>query len=531
MQHRVGRPLISGFLLLVLGVIAPLSNALANGTDGASATSGDTACDGLLVLDFITDANGKTIVAGNPLSAQYKLWGVSVAGETADLQPVIPVVRELPSDTGPVNAATLGRTQAGTLTFLFNNLVSVEAVQLIGVSSDGASLSVYDQNSTIPARVPVTAEASKTLRSVELAMLGGATRLDVDLVAGSGVAQVVLCPLSSPKPVTKQSPQIALQTAVNRTTLNAGEMADVTVTIRNLGQSVGFDLTMVQDLPPGLTFSDDGSRERIWDLGAIGALGNEVISYSVKADATVATGTLTSYVVAMISNGRGAEGVASSAVNFNVTGGRVLGTESPTPTPKASPTPKPSPTPAEPTPTPKLPTATPTPTPATPSEPSGTPSTSVTPEPIGGPAEAQETPAETPTESVTPTPTAPAENASPVVVGGFTSSTASTTATTTGAFGSCTSWLWLLAIVNAVLVGLLARQEQKSAKTPEQAKSRWVIAMLLVAVPLIIWYPACELNWWLVITAVGIGAMLYAMMMGKKAGTGQASGESNKPKS
>ena len=486
---------------LVVGAVLPISPVFAqNAVDVTSGHNGG--CESLMVLDFLADASGKTMKAGEVVGAQYRLWGVGVSAMSTDGMPKVPRVQEFgTSEGGPVFALEVPGGNGGVITFLFNNLYSVQAVELIGLEIDGTYVDVYDQNSPLPAVVPVTPAAADAVTGIDLSNLGPATRLDAHLAPGSAVAKVILCPESSPKSVPRQmAPKLTLEVETNKKSLNAGEIGDITMIVRNIGGSVGFDVTINQDLPPGLVFADDGETSRGWDLGAIGANGSFTVPYQVRATGMKSTTDVVSYVVSSISNGRGADGVASAKVNMTIRAGRVLATQTSSPTPKPQPTV--TPTPAKET--PSTPAGNPTPVPT--SIPTPTPTVEIPP--IGGPIDGVEAPGVTLVEPTTTdfnTDTQEPEEGSqyPLIIG---TSSATTTATTTGAFGSCTSWIWLLALVNAVLVGMLAQRERKAG--PQAPQSRWVVAMLLVAVPMIIWYPGCELSWWLAITAVGSGVML-----------------------
>lgn len=487
--------------MLLVGVVAPLSPVAAQSVAVVMHDS-YLGCESLVVLDFLTDASGQAIKVGEVLDEQYKLWGVGVSAMNADGMPKLPRVQEFgSSEGGPVAAVEVPGGNGGTISFEFSNLYSVQAVEFTGLENDGTRVDVYDQNSVRPAVVPVTPAAVDSVKAVDLSNLGPATRLDAHLAPGSAVTKVILCPESSPKSVPRQLvPKITLDVRTNTTALSSGEIADVTMTVGNVGGSVGFDITINQDLPPGLVFADDNETSRGWDLGAIGARGSYVVFYQIRSTGVRTTTDTVSYVVSSISNGRGADGVASAKVSMALQAGRVLSTQAPMPTPTPQPT-------VTPKPTPKAPSTVPTPAPT--SIPVPTPTVEVPP--VGGPTEEVETPGVTVAE---PSPTDSPADANepeegteyPLIVG---TSSATTTGTTTGAFGSCSSWMWILAIVNAILVGMLAQRERKAG--PQAPQSRWVVAMLLVAVPMIIWYPACELNWWLVITAIATGVMLYAV--------------------
>ena len=505
------RARLSGLMLaLALVAGAPLS-AFAQTT--TSIPNLEPVCDSLMVVDFVTDAEGKTLRSGDVVTDQYRMWGVDIAAwNTSGSQTA--TIAELPSTTGPVSAARVGDGQAGTISFEFGNVVSVQAVELIGANRDGAKILVYDQNSEMPAGIPLTAGTANEIRALTLDTLDAATRLDIALTEGSGVSAIYLCPLSSPKAVPKHNfPALAINAVLDEDILRSGQSTDVTVTITNTGYSVGYDLTLAQQLPPGLVFADDGSRERVWDLGAIGSRGSYTLAYPVKAETVATTVTVATYVTAMISNGRGSEGAAYDRLEFALQSGSGMGAGHPEPTPPAKP-PAQAPKPAVAGP------ATPSPTP----KPSFSPVATPTPEvPIGGPQDSP-TPEATPEDAASPTP-APdtlfgGEDEEPLVVP--VDALATGTATTTpGLLSSCTNWLGLLGALNAVLIAMLAMKERKVSK---DGGSRWVVMMLAAAVPMIIWYPACELNYWLAVTAVASGAMLYSL-----ANKGGPSGEITAP--
>ncbi len=518
-----GIRLVVGVISALIYLVAPFANVLAQGTDALTTNlNEEPGCESVIVLDFITDAEGESFTPGDAVEAQYWPWGVGVSATTADGVPSAAIMSTLPVAEGAVNVLGVGeRMVAGRVSLAFRSLLSVESVTVVGAVVPGVRLHVYDQNAASPAVIPLAPSARAKAQAVQLASLGAATRLDVDLIGGSGIAQVVLCPQSSPKPVNRyQSPRIELAVSVNQSELRSGEITEATATVRNLGGAVGFDLTVVHDLPPGLVFADDGLRHRQWDLGAIGANGSYTLGYQLRAESRPeGAGSLTGYLVAVISNGKGAEGAASVPLTVALTPGQVLGTGTSEVPPVA---PVPSPQPVVPPANEPTPPATPAgetevsadrtdttdktdrtdttdrtdrPKPAAAPTPAATPSREER-EPIGGPEDEFSIPALIPDLEDSETTTEQA------LLG-------TTTATTTLAAVSCTSWLWLLGILNAVMIALVAWRER--AKGKEEARSRWVVALLLVAVPLIIWYPACQLVWWLVITAIGTGVMWYAL--------------------
>ncbi|MDO8560580.1 MAG: hypothetical protein Q7S23_06185 [bacterium] len=510
------RARLSGLMLaLALVASAPIS---AFAQVGGTIPNLEPVCDSLMVVDFITDAEGNTLKPGDAVADQYRMWGVNIAAWN-DGGSRSATVAELPSSTGPVSAARVGNGQAGTISFEFASIVSVQAVELIGANRDGGKILVYDQNSELPAGIPVTAGRANEIRALTLDTLDAATRMDVALTEGSGVSAIYLCPLSSPKQVPKHNfPALAINAVLDEDVLRSGQSTDVTVTITNTGYSVGYDLTLAQQLPPGLVFADDNSRERVWDLGAIGSRGSYTLAYPVKAETVASTVTVATYVTSMISNGRGSEGAAYDRLEFTLQNGAVLGAGSPEPVQPAKPVaqaPKPTPTPTV------AGTATPAPTP----KPAFSPVATPTPEePIGGPQDSP-TPEGTPETAASPAPTSDTlfgddTNEKPLVLpaGGLATDTATTTP---GLLSSCTNWLGLLGALNAVLIAMLAMKERKVSK---DGGSRWVVVMLAAAVPMIIWYPACELNYWLAVTAVAAGAMLYFM-----ANKGGPSGEITAP--
>lgn len=529
-SHAVRRRITVALLAVAVGVTLPVGPVFARFTASTVDPFAST-CSSLVVLDFITDAEGRTMAKGEPLGRQYRLWGVGVSA-TAGANPASAEVWESSATSGPFNTARVSGGREGTLSFVFNNLLSVQAIEVVGLVKDGASVSVFDQNSGQPAHLPLTAQSAGELRAMDLSGLGAAIRVDVNLPAGAGVASLVLCPESTPKQVPKNNfPRIEIAAETSKTTLAVGETATVSVTVKNPGGSVGFDLTVEQDLPPGLVFADDGKRERTWDIGAIGARGSfTIVPFDVRATGVVAV-TLPSYATAQISNGRGVDGAASDSVSIQTTRGAVLGADSgkeaaapAKPAKIIAQQPKPTPSPVSAAPKKPAPAATPTPSEKTTME-----------KPIGGPAEEP-----TATPGVSPTPedaTAVGQEPSPVPAesdantlleepgaDGF----ATGTATTTAGLVSSTSWIWLLALINAVLIAMLAMKERQagmaggkgSAETASApGQSRWVIAMLAAAVPLIIWYPAGELAWWLVVTAAGTGFMWYTAGRPRSGGT------------
>ena len=516
-------------MLAVLAVVLawPAYAAPVNNGRARTAQVPAAACDSLLVIDFISDAEGRSLTPGELLGTQYRLWGVGITA-ASDGQPSSAEVAEVPSATGPFNAARVSGGRAGTLRFEFHNLLSVQAVEIIGLTSDGASVSVYDQNSQQPAWLPVTAQQAGELRAVDLAVLGAATRLDVQLPSGSAVASVVLCPESSPKPVPKNNfPQVAVTATASQIALTAGETARVNVRVENPGGSVGFDLTVRQDLPPGMVFADDGKRERTWEIGAIGARGSfTLVPFEVRATSDEAQPQLTSYVTAHISIGRGRDGAASAAIAWQLTPGKVLGIETSQPLPP--PTEPVAPVLPVPAPKPPQPKAMAKPKVAPPAAPAPAPAATME-KPIGGPLEDSAVMKGKEAEGVATT--TEADTTIPVKeeAAGSVSTLASpsayelatATATTTAGAVTCTSWIWLLALINAILITLFAFHGRQTGAptapgaTAGQGQNRWVVSMLAAAVPLIIWYPACELVWWLALTAAGTGAVL-AMTYRKK---------------
>lgn len=519
MQNRHIRVAVWG-LLVTLAALGAAGPSLAQ--TGPTIPDLEPGCASLMVVDFVADAEGRAMQAGDAVSSQYRLWGVDIAA-WSDAGLATPTVAEMSATTGPTAALRVGLGQSGTVSFGFRNLVSVLAVELIGAVQDGAKIRLYDPNSATPAVVPVTPSQANEIRTLPLETLDAVTRVDVVLTEGSGLAALYLCPLSSPKVIPKHNfPSLSVDATVGRDELRAGETADLAVTVANTGYSVGYDLTLFQQLPPGLVFADDGLRERTWDLGAIGSKGSFTVGYQIKAESVAESTALPTYLTAFISNGRGSDGVASDRMVVALIPGAVLGTGTPEPGAPAEPvTPTEPAAPAEPrltkTPSPPLTPllgASPTPTPRP--RPTATPTPSV--EPIGGPVETaspvMEPRASEPKVEATPkaSPESPFGDGTigePLVVPAQAGDLATMTATTTpGLLASCTNWLNILAVLNAALIAMLALRERKAAK---EGGSRWVVAMLVAAVPLIIWYPACELTYWLALTAVGVSAILYIM--------------------
>ena len=70
----------------------------------------------------------------------------------------------------------------------------------------------------------------------------------------------------------------------------------------------------------------------------------------------------------------------------------------------------------------------------------------------------------------------------------------------TPAATNCTTYLWLLLILNAAAAAYGWYRERDGGKS--LVPYAWLIGLLLAVVPVILWYPACWLVTWLVVTLI-----------------------------
>ncbi len=118
-------------------------------------------------------------------------------------------------------------------------------------------------------------------------------------------------------------PILTISKTVNMKFVNPGDEAEYTVIIGNKGNLTAFDVTLDDTLPPGFTFSADGTITRTIDVGDIDPGDNRIFKYEVTVGDDVAAGVYTNTAIARASN---YDPVKASA-NLEVKEIEVLGTE------------------------------------------------------------------------------------------------------------------------------------------------------------------------------------------------------------
>jgi len=98
------------------------------------------------------------------------------------------------------------------------------------------------------------------------------------------------------------TPRILIEKSVERPIVEVGDVVLYTVVITNIGNAVGQDLTLVDQLPDGLSYTNERGLTRTWNLPPIGVGSSQTVTYEVQVGDTP-TGDYVNTATASISNG------------------------------------------------------------------------------------------------------------------------------------------------------------------------------------------------------------------------------------
>ena len=98
------------------------------------------------------------------------------------------------------------------------------------------------------------------------------------------------------------TPQLVISKIARSGFVNPGESINYELIITNNGNLTAFEVLVNEDLPDGMTFGDDSSMNKWWDLGDIAPGEFKNIKYSISADKSLAPGIYTITAVAQAAN-------------------------------------------------------------------------------------------------------------------------------------------------------------------------------------------------------------------------------------
>jgi len=184
----------------------------------------------------------------------------------------------------------------------------------------GGQLRTWDLGDIIPGQtktVNYLANVSSSLASGSYVNTATVTASNASSISDTAIVTV------QNTPVVVTNPSLSLNKIANTSSVNSGGTASYTISVTNSGNEVATNVTLLDALPNGFTFSATGQSTRTWALGNLSPNETKNISYTALVDASVLSG---SYInTATVTAGNHVS--LSDTATVQVTAGEVLGEE------------------------------------------------------------------------------------------------------------------------------------------------------------------------------------------------------------
>jgi uncharacterized repeat protein (TIGR01451 family) len=249
-----------------------VTNPLANGMTIPNLATFDTSETGPV------EANATTTVVSAPILTIEKSVDVSFVnpGKTATYTVVI-------TNTGNDTAHNVILTDALPAGLVFTEGGGVTKTFAIGELAPGASTSVRYDVSVAGDLAPGFYDNLATVKADNDDPISDTARLEVRAPAVlSGEAQ----------------PELRIKKTVDRDLTNPGATLLYTVTVKNIGEAIAENVKIVDQLPNGLSFVSNSETNHTWKLGDIPAGESRAVTYKVKVNSSVKSGTYTNIATA-----------------------------------------------------------------------------------------------------------------------------------------------------------------------------------------------------------------------------------------